>query len=203
MGAPRAEGGQSAAETAAVVVRGQAPAERRPGVFEGRGPTEQRQQGLETTIGQWRKVRDEAPVEALKRLEDAAKQLVALTATLQALYLAVFAFSDIRKRVPVWWGLLLYLVPIALWLGSQYCATMVYVPRPRSADLTDDAPDFWQRLRATYVATGHDKHRWLKRAHLLLILSGGVVLLLLIGLVFVPAPQSAPTEIVLVTPTPK
>jgi hypothetical protein len=204
MSTPRPEdGGQSAAEATAVVVHDLAPAEARPGLIQGRRPTEEQAKEQDATEAQWRKVRDEWPVETLKRLEDAAKQLVALTGTLQALYLAAFALSDIRKRVTEWWGLLLYLVPVALWLGSQYCATKVYIPRPQRADLTSDQPNFWQALRTAILNAGEEKHRWLTRAHVLLVLSGGVVLLLLIGLVFLPTPKSGPTEVVLLTPTPR
>ena len=35
----------------------------------------------------------------MNRLEDAAKQLVTLTTTLQGLYLALFALSDLRKQL--------------------------------------------------------------------------------------------------------
>src|SRR6266702_5738549 len=103
--------------------------------FQGHQPDNEQEQMAQNTIEYWRKVSDEAPVQALIRAEDAAKQLIGLTGALQGLYLAVFAFSDLRKQigelhVPAL-GLLIWMVfllPIVLWLFSLLCATQVFVP---------------------------------------------------------------------------
>ena len=136
-----------------------------------------------------------APAHALASAEDAAKQLVALTGTLQGLYFAVFAFSDLRARVANPLLQLLFLAPLALWLASLFCATRVFIPQPRhGADLADDRVNAWQKVRETYFEAGSDKRSWLQRAHVLLVISFVAVLVLIIALVFVPAaPGASPT----------
>ena len=54
---------------------------------------------LDETAGHWHKVWNEAPVQALTRVEDAAKQMIVVTTGLQGLYVAIFVFSDIRAQV--------------------------------------------------------------------------------------------------------
>ncbi len=103
--------------------------------FQGYQPSSEQAQMAQTTIDYWRKVGDSAPVDAITRIEEAAKQLIGLTGALQGLYLAVFAFSDLRKQiggllVPAlsWIIWLIFLLPIVMWLISLFCATMVFVP---------------------------------------------------------------------------
>src|SRR5207237_976078 len=67
--------------------------------LQGDQPNSEQVQMAKDTADYWRKVSDEAPVEALTRVEEAAKQLIGLTGALQGLYLAVFAFSDLRKQI--------------------------------------------------------------------------------------------------------
>src|SRR5918911_55382 len=74
---------------------------------------------------------NEAPVQAITRIEDAAKQLVTLTGLLQGLYFAVFAFSGLHDRITNRWLLLFATLPVGLWLVSLCCATLVFVPRVR------------------------------------------------------------------------
>jgi hypothetical protein len=47
----------------------------------------------------WRKVWNETPVQAIARVEDAAKQMIVITTGLQGLYVAIFAFGSIRAQV--------------------------------------------------------------------------------------------------------
>ncbi len=77
----------------------------------------------------WCQVGNEARVQSMSRLEDAAKQLVGLTPTLQGLSLALFALSDLRKQLaalatslPGAWFLLVFFLPISLWLLGLYSA---------------------------------------------------------------------------------
>jgi hypothetical protein len=167
-------------------------------------PTPEQEAAAKASAEHWRKVGDEAPAQAIARVEEAAKQLVTLTGTLQGLYFAVFAFSDLRQRVANPYLQLVFFTPLALWLGSLYCATRVFVPQARpGADLDDAGPNAWERIRATYDATVQQKLGWLQRAHRLLVISFAAVLLLLATLAFLPsAPDEAPTRILIVTPTP-
>src|ERR1700752_3723651 len=91
---------------------------------------------LEGMTEHWRKVWNEAPVQALTRVEDAAKQMIVVTTGLQGLYVAIFAFSNIRAEVRAAPGgvlgvltLLLFCTPVVCWLISLFYATRVFVPR--------------------------------------------------------------------------
>jgi hypothetical protein len=174
-----------------------------PPVIQGRPPSDAQTTAANAAVEHWRKVGNEAPVQALERAEEAAKQLVALTGTLQGLYFAVYALSDLRQRIADPFLQLVFFVPLALWLASLYCATRVFVPQVRpDADLDDSRPNAWERLRDAYGAAGAQKLAWLRRAHRLLVVSFAAVLLLLVSLAFVPAaPDSGPTRIIIITPT--
>src|SRR6266705_1544285 len=82
----------------------------------GQVPSPDQEGMLKKAAEYWRQVGIEAPVQAVTRVEDAAKQLIGLNAGLQALYFAVFAFSDLRKQiVALSFGAVLFvLVMIAL-----------------------------------------------------------------------------------------
>src|SRR5258708_3166909 len=95
---------------------------------------------LEEMTEHWRKVWNEAPVQALARVEDAAKHMIVVTTGLQGLYLAIFAFSTIRAQVMATPGgllgvliLLLFCMPVVCWLMSLFYATRVFVPSVQPA----------------------------------------------------------------------
>jgi hypothetical protein len=151
----------------------------------------------------WRKVSQEAPVSALTRIEEAAKQLIGLTGTLQGIYFAVFAFSTVRTQV-AGVRLLLFLAPVLFWFLTLFCATLVFVPQVREgADADDVSLDAWTQTRDTYRKTVNDKLFWLHWSHRLLVVSFLTVLMLLSALTFLPStPGTGPTQIMIVTPTP-
>src|SRR5438876_7980254 len=83
----------------------------------------------------WRKVWNEAPAQAITRVEDAAKQMIVVTTGLQGLYVAIFVFSTIRTQVVTAPGgilgvliLLLFCTPVVCWLVSFFFATRVFLP---------------------------------------------------------------------------
>lgn len=171
-------------------------------VVGGRPPTPEQQTTVDEAAKYWRNVANDAAVQAVARVEDAAKQIVALTGTLQGLYLAIIAFSSLQQRVTSVTALL-FLLPVLFWLLSMLCATRVFVPRVRNTDLGDISPGAWQRLRDAYATVVDDKLAWLQRAHLLLVVSFVAVLALLVALVFLPAaPAAGPAQVVPLTPTP-
>jgi hypothetical protein len=179
--------------------------------FQGHQPSSEQVQMAQLTADYWRKVSDAAPVEAIARIEEAAKQLIGLTGALQGLYLAVFAFSDLRKQIGglhvaalTWLIWLIFLLPIVMWLISLLCATMVFVPKPRSGANTEDTSvNAWQEIKDTYEKTANDKLTWLHRSHLALVFSFGAVLIVLITFILLPASVAPePTPIIIVTPTP-
>jgi hypothetical protein len=169
----------------------------------GHPPDEKQEAMIEAAAEHWRKVSYEAPIQALTRIEEAAKQLVALTGTLNGLYFAIITFSDLREQVTNWL-IIPFLLPVALWLASLFCATRVFVPQVRfGADIDDFSIHTWQRIRDTYSDTVAHKLVWLHLSHWFLISSFVVVLLLLILQAFLPAAlPSGPTQIIILTPTP-
>src|SRR5947209_14847265 len=102
----------------------------------GQVPSPDQEEMLKKAAQYWHQIGIEAPVQAVTRIEEAAKQLIGLTAALQALYFAVFAFSDLRRQIfslslPVSGHLLLLLffLPIVCWLISLFSATRVSAPK--------------------------------------------------------------------------
>ena len=159
---------------------------------------------LKEAARHWREVRNDAPVQAVARIEDAAKQLVTLNSALASLYFAVFALGNLKDKVTsgLSW---LFLLPVALWLASLFYATLVFVPRARTgADLDDESVTAWQALRTVYLDTRDSKLRWLHLSHRWLLGSFGAMLVLLAALVFFPAaaPANPVQRVMIVTPTP-
>ena len=177
----------------------------------GQIPSPEQEEMLKKAAEYWRQVGIEAPAQAITRVEDAAKQLIGLTAALQGLYFAIFAFSDLRKQivalslpVPGNMVLLLFFLPIVFWLLSLICATQVFVPRMHlDVNFNDVSIAAWQQIKQKYESIMEKKLNWLTRSQWLLVISFGVVLLVLVILAFLPAsPASGPTPIIIVTPTP-
>jgi len=177
----------------------------------GRPPTQEKEQRVDTTAEYWRKVEDEAPVQQVTRSEDAAKQLIGLAGILEGLYLAIFAFSDLRNQINsflpylsvlVW---LLFLLPILLWLISAYSATRVLVPVSRKENDIRNVrlENAWERMKTAYERAAKDKQKWLHRSHLALIGSFGAVFIVIVAFILLPAaPGPQPIHIIIVTPTP-
>lgn len=177
----------------------------------GQVPGPDQEEMLKKAAAYWRQVGIEAPVQAVTRVEDAAKQLIGLTAALQALYFAVFAFSDLRKQIgaltlPVSGSLivLLFFLPIVFWLTSLFCATRVFVPKMHlDLNLNDMSEGAWQEIKQKYESIAQKKLVWLRRSHIMLVVSFGAVLLVLVILALLPTPpQSGPTPVIIVTPVP-
>src|SRR5882724_158543 len=149
--------------------------------FQGHKPVKEQEQMVQATVEYWRKVSDEAPVQALTHVEEAAKQLIGLTGALQGLYFAVFAFSDLRKQIGALHvpelGLLtwlIFLLPIVLWLISLLCATQVFVPKTRyGANTGDTSITAWQQIKDSFEDAVTQKRKWLRWSHLSLIFSSG------------------------------
>lgn len=158
----------------------------------------------------WRKVWNDAPVQALTRVEDAAKQMIVITTGLQGLFVALFVFSTIRAQVMATLGgvlgvltLLLFCTPVACWLLSLFYATRVFVPRVQpGVDFNEVSVSAWQKVKKTYGKVSGEKLQWLQRSHRWLIVSFALVFLALIVLILLPTAPTGPTHIIIVTPTP-
>jgi hypothetical protein len=172
------------------------------------GPNEEKI--LQETAEHWRKVWNEAPVEAIARAEEAARQLIAMTTGLQGLYIAILAFSNIRAQADTtlggvlgWLLLLLFFTPPACWLVSLFYATRVFVPRVQpDINLNEVSVSAWQKVKDIYGHMNREKLRWLHRSHLWLITSFIFVLLIIVLLISLPPIATGPTQIIIVTPTP-
>jgi len=144
----------------------------------------------------WRQVWNDAPVQALARVEDAAKQLIGITAALQALYVAIFAFSNLRVQIamtrwflPAWLLSLLFFTPLCCWLISLYFATRVFLPRIRpDLNMNEVSVGAWQKVKDAYGRTVEEKLRWLQLSHRWLIASFVLVLFAIVLLVLLPTP---------------
>lgn len=163
------------------------------------------QEAIEKTWAEyWRKASQELPLQSIARVEDAARQMIALTGSLQGLFLAVVAFSDLRNQLRGFEALA-FLVPVLLWMGSLWFATQVFVPRERQgANRNDLRPEAWEELRETVEDALKEKQRLLNRAHALLLASY-VVAVVLMGYWLVNAPppsEPPPANVVVLTPTP-
>jgi hypothetical protein len=165
---------------------------------------------LDDTAEHWRKMWNEAPVQAFTRVEEAAKQMITVTTGLQGLYITIFAFSNIRAQVMATPGgvlgmsiLLLFFMPVVCWLVSLLYATRVFVPRVQlGVDLNELSAGAWQKIRDGYGRVNEEKLHRLHRSHLWLAISFFLVLIAVVVLVLLPAAPTEPTQIIIVTPTP-
>ena len=166
---------------------------------------------LQEMTEHWRKVWNEAPVQALTRVEDAAKQMIVVTTGLQGLYVAIFVFSTIRTQVMAAPGgllsvliLLLFCTPVVCWLVSLFYATRVFVPRVQpDVNFNEVSASAWQKVKDAYGRVSEEKLRWLQRSHRWLIASFVLVLLAVVVLILLPTAPTEPTRIIIVTPTPQ
>ena len=165
---------------------------------------------LQEMTEHWRKVWNEAPVQALTRIEDAAKQMIVVTTGLQGLYVAIFVFSTIRAQVMAAPGgvfgvlvLVFFSTPVVCWLMSLLYATRVFVPYVQpDVNFNEVSASAWQKVKGAYGSVSEEKLRWLQRSHRWLIASFVLVLLAVMVLVLLPAAPTEPTQIIIVTPTP-
>jgi len=177
----------------------------------GQVPDDEQGQVIADAAQHWRGVGNDAPVQAIARIEDAAKQLIGLNAVLQGLYFAAFALSDVRKQLwamnlpfPASLLLLLFFLPIVFWLVSLYCSTRVFIPQVQTdVHLNDVSVGAWQQIKVAYEKSMKQKLHWLHLAHRMLVVSFAAVLLVGVCLAFLPPPSvTAPTPIIIITPTP-
>jgi hypothetical protein len=152
---------------------------------------------LQEMTEHWRKVWNEAPVQAITRVEDAAKQMIVVTTGLQGLYVAIFVFSNIRTQVMATPGgvlvLLLFFTPVVCWLVSLLYATRVFVPRVRpGVNFNEVSASAWRKVKDAYGRTSEEKLHWLQFSHRWLIASFVLVLIAVVVLVFLPTAPTPP-----------
>lgn len=149
---------------------------------------------LEDTAKYWQQVWNEAPIQALTRIEDAAKQMIVITTGLQGLYVAIFVFSSIRVQARATLGdiagsfiLLLFFLPLACWLMSLFYAIRVFVPRVRlGVDFNEVSVNAWQKIKDAYGRASKEKLHWLQYSHRWLIASFVLVLIAIVVFILLP-----------------
>lgn len=179
--------------------------------FQGELPNPEQTAIIDARANHWREVANEAPVQAIARIEDAAKQIIGITGILQGLYFAVYSFGEVGAQIGVLDSLvlrlcvlLIFLLPILFWLISLYCATQVFVPRTMpKTNLNDISAGAWQNVQKSYEDAQDYKLKWLRLSHRWLISSFAVVILLLAFVVALPSTSGTePVEVLIVTPSP-
>ncbi len=125
-----------------------------------------------TELGKyWLTTTRETAKDSIKALEEAAKQLIALTTFSQGLYFAAISFSDLKKsldHIPFVGKLIVVLIlvfPLLFWLGSLLAALLVF--HPKNYDTNLSSPDL---ARETFNDIVAYKHLRLKISHILLLL---------------------------------
>ncbi len=118
----------------------------------------------------WLATARSAAKESVGALEEAAKQLISVTSLLQAIYFAAISFSDLKGSLVVegakdYLLVLLFVLPIVLWLASLSFAIRVFKPETYKTNLS--SPDLARSIYGEIVAY---KHRQLRRAHQFLLL---------------------------------
>lgn len=149
---------------------------------------------VQDTMKYWQQVWNEAPIQALTRIEDAAKQMIAITTGLQGFYIAIFVFSSLRVQVRAALGdgvgtviLFLFFLPLACWLVSLFFAIRVFVPRVRSGvNFNEVSVSAWQNIRDAYRQASEEKLRWLQYSHRWLLTSFVLVLIAIVVFIFLP-----------------
>jgi hypothetical protein len=158
----------------------------------------------------WRKVWNEAPVQALMRVEDAARQMIVVTTGLQGLFVAIFAFSTIHTQVMTAPGgvlgaliLFLFCTPAVCWLVSLFYATRVFVPGIQpDVNFNEVSVSAWQKVKDAYGRVSEEKLHWLHYSHRWLIASFILVFLAIMVLILLPVGPSGPASGIMGTPTP-
>lgn len=130
----------------------------------------------------WKKIDQEAPILAITKCEEAAKQLITLTSLITTIYTGVISFSDIIKQPmalrPI---LLLIMLPLPFWLTSLFLATRVIVPRAYPAKQIED----------DYIKISRVKYHYLQWSYAILIVSM-IVLVVAIGIYLLVVPPPPP-----------
>jgi len=103
--------------------------------------------------------------ESVKSIEETAKQIVGVAGILEGLYFHAIAYSDVRGKLASGWLVLLYVMPLAFWLGSLLAALLVFFPRTYASNISS-----WRESKAAFERIVTYKHAVLKIAGLFLVL---------------------------------
>lgn len=130
----------------------------------------------------WQKMDREAPIVAIAKCEEAAKQLITLNSLTMTIYIGIISFSDILKQPLLLRPTLLFLMlPLPFWLISLILATRVIVPKSYTV----------KQIQDEYVKISRVKHGFLQWSYALLIISMiALIAVIAIYLLCVPPPPA-------------
>lgn len=104
----------------------------------------------------WERYFMESPIKDIEVIDNAARQLIAVTSLLQGIYFAVIALSEFKKQAASW-QLAILVTPAVLWLISLLLAMVTFVPVSRRIsrdslrqDLTRIAAQKYCTLRTSF-----------------------------------------------------
>jgi hypothetical protein len=112
----------------------------------------------------WKKNAEKLVGESISAVEDTAKQFVVVTGLLQGIYFHAIAFSDIKMSEG--YSVLIYLVPLVLWLLSLIFAVMVLFRKKYKLNInsTSDSKKIFEEMVKI-------KYRYIQISGFFLILS--------------------------------
>lgn len=129
----------------------------------------------------WAKIKREAPFVAINKSEDAAKQLITLNSLLSTIYFGLISFNDILKQNISLTVLLLFILPLPLWLVSLFFASRVIMPGIYTVNSKE--------IQSDYTAIGRLKYHHLWWSYTVLIVSIFVLLVnVMVYLIILPPP---------------
>ena len=87
--------------------------------------------------------------ESISTMESVAKEIIVVAGLLEGLYFHAITFSDLRGSLSGYL-VLVYLAPIALWLGSIFFAMLTLMPQARKINIssTDSSKEIFEKIVA-------------------------------------------------------
>jgi hypothetical protein len=134
----------------------------------------------------WEEVYRQAPLETIRKCEDAARQLISLNSLLSAIYFGVISFNDVLLTgITKPWMLAAFMPPIILWCMGLFFAMRVLIPGPQPVE---------NDIRRSYKNSGDRKYRLLRHSYYALLCSM-IALIIAVGiyiwLLLPPATETA------------
>lgn len=138
------------------------------------------------------------------RIDEGAKQLITLNGLLQGLYLAAFAFSDLRLYMYGWRGAN-FIIALSCLTLSLMCTALYYFPlRHRISGRATSLRDLDRILDQTYQLELTRRINWLQRGQILFVVGLIASAILMITLVALPGPVVSEDiiRVMIITPEP-
>jgi hypothetical protein len=119
---------------------------------------------LEENRNFWRENARTVLTESIKSIEETARQIIVANGILEGLYFHAVTFSNIRGNQITFGILLIYLMPLVLWLISISTAMLVFFPRIYVTNLNS-----WRDSKDSFENIVAYKHMMLKTSAVFLV----------------------------------